>query len=197
MVYSNVGYTLAGFIAAERSGISWEALMEQELFVPLNLTSAGFGPPVGDQPLDQPWGHQRALFFRSPADPNILADNSPIIGPAGIVHMSMQDLAMYGWQHLHGEQTNSSYLKSATFRKLHKAVMKDYAFGWIDWQRKWAEDRVLWHNGSNTFWYALVVLIPSRNAVIVIVTNDGYIAKAQPAFMSLAETITTALPAPE
>ena len=72
-----------------------------------------------------------------------------------------------------------------------------YAYGWIDWQREWADGRVLWHNGSNTLWYALVMLVPSRNAVLVIVTNDGYLAKAQPEFFNLAESIVKELPKPK
>ena len=193
MTYSNVGYTLAGFIAAEVTGTTWEDLMEKELFRPLELKSAGFGPPVGNQETGQPWGHQRVLFMRSPVDPGGLADNSPLIGPAGIVNMSMRDLARYGWRHLQGESADGEYLKARTFQKLHQGFVDDYACGWVEWDRDWADGRVIWHNGSNTFWYALVMLVPSRNAVLVIVTNDGHISEAGPAFFNLAEKIVAAL----
>jgi CubicO group peptidase (beta-lactamase class C family) len=103
--YSNVGYTLAGLIAAENRNTTWEALIEKELFAPLKIRSAGFGPPQGSEPLDQPWGHQRVLFMRNPVDPSKHGDNSPVMGPAGIVHMSMGDLARFGWEHLLGGRT--------------------------------------------------------------------------------------------
>ena len=106
----------------------------------------------------------------------------------------MSDLGKYGWEHLRGETSDAALLKSQTFQKLHKAVIDDYAYGWIDWQREWADGRVLWHNGSNTLRYVLDMLVPSRNAVLVIVTNDGYLAKAQPEFFKLAESIVTELP---
>ncbi|MEZ6062658.1 MAG: serine hydrolase domain-containing protein [Planctomycetaceae bacterium] len=192
--YSNIGYTLAGFIAAEKAGVPWETLMERELFVPLKLTSAGFGPPVGENELDQPWGHRRSLFVRVPADPKGGADNSPIIGPAGIIHMTMKDLAAYGWQHLHGETTPDGMLKADTFVKLHTPAAGDYGYGWVIWQRDWADGRLIWHNGSNTMWYTLLMLVPSRDAVIVVVTNDGNLADAQPAFFDLAESIVKVLP---
>lgn len=197
MTYSNVGYTLAGFIAAERAGTTWEDLIEAELFRPLDLKSAGFGPPLGTHPLDQPWGHQRALLMRNAMDPNGLADNTPVIGPAGTVHMSMRDLATYGWEHLRGEAGASSYLKQATFQKLHTAVLEDYACGWVNRQHDWADGRVIWHNGSNTFWYAEQWLVLSREAVVVIVTNDGNISGAQKEFAKLAEAITAMLPVAE
>ena len=194
MAYSNVGYTLAGWIAAEKAKTGWEQLMQQQLFEPLNLSTAGFGPPRGTQPLDQPWGHRRNLFMRTPAPPDGLADNTPIMGPAGTVHMSMADLGRYGWMHLQGETQDSSFLKSVTFQKLHQGGIGHYACGWVDQHKDWADGRILWHNGSNTMWYALMVLVPSRNAVVVVVTNDGYLEKADPAFMQLAEQITTKLP---
>lgn len=187
--YSNVGYTLAGFMAAERAGTTWEELMAKELFLPLGLDSAGFGPPSGDEPLDQPWGHKRLLLFRTPMDPAVIADNTPIMGPAGTVHMSISDLARYGWVHLQGEKSDSAYLQTPTFKRLHQRVIGDYAYGWIDAHDKWADGRVLWHNGSNTYWYALLMIVPSRNAVAVIVTNDGYLKQVQPEFHKLARSM--------
>lgn len=197
MTYSNVGYTLAGFIAAERAGTTWEDLIEAELFRPLDLKSAGFGPPIGENPIDQPWGHQRFLLIRNAMDPAGPADNTPVIGPAGTVHMSMHDLARYGWEHLQGEAGASPFLKESTFQKLHTAVLDDYACGWVDKPHDWADGRVLWHNGSNTFWYAELSLIPSRNAVLVIVTNEGNISGAQTEFAKLSQTITAILPKPD
>lgn len=192
--YSNVGYTLAGFIAGQKAGTTWEELIERELFIPLEMKSAGFGAPRGTGSLDQPWGHQRALFMRSPMDPAIMADNSPIIGPAGIVHLSMADLAKYGWEHLRGEQSDTALLKSGSWTRLHTSAIDDYAYGWMESKWDWADGRAIWHNGSNTMWYALLILVPSRNAVIVVVTNDGHLAKAQPAFFEFAEKIAGQLP---
>jgi CubicO group peptidase (beta-lactamase class C family) len=200
-LYSNVGYTLIGYIAAETAGTTWEALLEKEVFEPLSLKSAGFGAPKGDQPFDQPWGHMRALFIRSPMDPRHHSDNTPIMGPTGSVHMSMADLSRFGWEHLQGEnaelqgETGRSFLlKPETFRKLHRPVKDDYACGWVNAEYDWAAGRVLWHNGSNKMWYSLLMLIPSKNAVFVVVTNDGHISEAHAEFFKLAETVISRLP---
>ena len=193
-VYSNVSYTLAGFIAAEQRNMTWEDLIEQELFVPLKLKSAGFGPPKGKDPFDQPWGHQRALFMRYPMNPEQHADNSPVMGPAGIVHMSMSDLATFGWEHLRGETSATDLLKQETWQKLHAPVIDDYGYGWVNGHRELRGGRTLWHSGSNRSWYSLLTLVPSKNAVLVIVTNDGHMGKVTPAFFEVVDAIVPLLP---
>jgi CubicO group peptidase (beta-lactamase class C family) len=43
--YSNIGYTIAGAVLEHVTGHSWEDLMRDRLFLPLGLTTGGFGPP--------------------------------------------------------------------------------------------------------------------------------------------------------
>ena len=54
--YSNLGYVVAGAMAEALTGQSWETLMEDHLFAPLDITSVGFGPPGTLGAVDQPWG---------------------------------------------------------------------------------------------------------------------------------------------
>ena len=193
-VYSNVGYTLAGVMAAEVTGKSWEELMRQEVFQPLGLHSAGFGAPL---PKDsQPWGHRKVFGIKTIAmNPEKTADNTPIMGPAGIVHMSIGDLLKYGQAHLSGERGEETipahYLSTQTWQYLHKPYKKDYAKGWVvPAHRDWAKGRAIWHNGSNTMWYAVLALAPNTNTVYVFVTNDGGdIKKADKAFAGLLKTL--------
>lgn len=194
--YSNVGYTIAGFIAAEATDQPWETLMREELFEPLQLTSAGFGAPRGDEPLDQPWGHASVFGLSLAKDPSERADNTPLIGPAGTVHMSMSDLAKYGWVHLRGEQRESSFLNRQSFQTLHSPKVGDYGYGWVCTDVDWADGRVVWHNGSNTMWVSVLKLFPEKNAVIVLVTNDGRLRQAQTAFDALTRQIVGELPTP-
>jgi CubicO group peptidase (beta-lactamase class C family) len=55
--YSNVGYALAGLMAEQVCGKSWESLMQKRLFDPLGMASAGFGTPGIGEAVTQPWGH--------------------------------------------------------------------------------------------------------------------------------------------
>jgi len=60
--YSNVGFTLLGHIAEVVTGNSWEVILRDEIWNPLALTSAGFGPPRSENSKEQPQGHRPLLY---------------------------------------------------------------------------------------------------------------------------------------
>ncbi len=191
--YSNVGYTIAGHIAETVAGKPYEALLQERVFAPLALASAGFGPPQGDAPNQEPIGHVVLLrWFRKRMDPfRTRADNSPVMAPAGTAHMTIGDLARFGAAHLAGETaTSPSLLPRAAWERLHTPFLDDYACGWVRYQSDRVGGPVLWHNGSNTMWYALLTLVPSRNTVLAFATNDGAIGTAEAAFTELARELT-------
>ena len=187
-LYSNVGYTIAGLMAAVTTGKTWENLVREEIFTPLNLKSGGFGPPQDSGSIvEQPRGHRKSLFGGKKAMP-ANADNSPIMGPAGIIHLSLNDLATYVEEHRKGDLGESEYLKPMTFKQLHKSELDDYAYGWVIYQnREWAQGPVIWHNGSNTMWYTIVAYIPNLNMSIAIVSNDGDIQKVESSALSITK----------
>ena len=190
--YSNVGYTIAGHIAETVAGKPYETLLQERVFEPLTLASAGFGPPQGEAPDREPVGHAVVFRrFRRPVDPfKGRADNSPVMGPAGAVHMTVGDLARFGAAHLAGESAASpSLLPGAAWARLHARNLGDYARGWVRVDRDWAGGPVLWHNGSNTLWYALLMLLPARNTVLAFATNDGAMRLTEAAFFKLAREL--------
>lgn len=186
--YSNLGYTVAGLIAEEATNESYQQLLEERIFSRLGLESAGLGAPKGEQP----FGHRVRFGFRKPMYPETgLADNSPIMSPAGGLHMSLVDLLRYGKEHL--DSTDSSLLQRVTWDFLHQPNMSDYSCGWVVETETWAGGRTLWHNGSNTLWYSLLMLLPEKGSVLAFVTNDGAIAGAEKAFFKAAEQIGKSL----
>ena len=169
-IYSNVGYALAGLMAEQVTGRSWEDLMRQRVFEPLGMLSAGFGPPGHAGRVDQPWGHQPVGREVRPTQ----KDNAPAMGPAGNVHCSVPDWALFVAAHLRGSQGKGSLLKPASFRALHNpAPGSDYAGGWVVGERSWAGGRTLTHNGSNTYWYVAVWIAPARDFAVLTATNQG------------------------
>ena len=52
--YSNLSYVVAASLAEGLTRKSWETLMEERLFAPLGITTAGFGPPGTRRKVDQP-----------------------------------------------------------------------------------------------------------------------------------------------
>lgn len=192
--YSNAGITIAGVMAEQITGKSWESLMHTEVFAPLGMKSAGFGAPQSTQQHPQPWGHTSTLGFKRPMDPSKHADNTPIMGPAGIIHMNMRDLLIFGNEHALGMQGKSTFLKPETFKRLHTPKLNNYAYGFVvQPQSKWTEGPILWHNGTNTMWYALLVIAPDRQAVFVMTSNDGSFKKAETALFPLPQTFESQL----
>lgn len=179
-LYSNAGYIVAGAMMEAATGIVWEDLMTREVFGPLGLSSAGFGPPGVVGELTQPRGHQGALSGTvSPMEPDERADNIPAMGPAGTAHMNASDLLRYLVAHL---EEDPAYLSQETWDELHMpADGQDYVAGWVV-----SPNGVLFHAGSNTFWYVLVAIWPDRDEALVLAANAGDIAVIDPEFGEVA-----------
>jgi CubicO group peptidase (beta-lactamase class C family) len=179
--YSNVGYTIAAAMAEKKTGLTWEDLVKREVFEPLALSSAGFGPPISpDETLPQPRGHRPYLGRKLPMNDKL--DNSPIMAPAGAVHMSLADLSTYANEHLRGQLGEGKILSAETYQRLHAPRLNHRAYGWaVKDSTPDSPYTIYWHNGSNTLWYALVAFIPEKNMVIAVTTNDGDISSAESA----------------
>lgn len=172
-VYSNTGYVFAGMMLEAAGGEAWEDLITRRLFVPLGMTSAGFGVPARPRFIDQPWGHQWADGRPKAIPPGPDADNPSGLGPAGTVHLSLGDLLKYAAFHAR-EGRGGGLLPGGTFRILHDpAPGESYAMGWKVATRPWAGGTVLTHTGSNVQWYAVVWIAPMRDAAVVALTNIG------------------------
>lgn len=176
-LYANSGYVIAGAMLEQKLGASWETLIAERVFTPLGLASAGFGPPGGAAPLDQPYGHAKAFLSwganpRRQAYPPTgrVADNPAALGPAGTVHMTLADLLAFGAAH----RDRADVLGPASWDRLHAPPFGgDYALGLV------RQEGGLWHNGSNTLWYAELFIDPAKGVVSAAVANDGHLAKSQ------------------
>jgi CubicO group peptidase (beta-lactamase class C family) len=172
--YSNAGYVVAALMAERRSAATWEQLIQDKVFAPLGMRSAGIGWPATENRPDQPRGHySEAGGFRPQG-----IDEYPrgaCLSPAGDVHCSIVDLARYGSVHLAGLRGRDSLVKSATIRRLHTPPADGgapYAGGWsID--RAGDGTEMHWHNGSAGTFYAMVAIFPEDDAVFALTANAG------------------------
>ncbi len=203
-LYANAGFVIAGHIAETAAEKPWETLMQELLFQPLGMTSAGFGAPGKEGAADQPRGHAPDGTPIEPGRP--LADNPAAIGPAGTVHASLADWAKYVQLHLRGSrgdvQVGEITLSKDTFALLHEPFDGPgtrYAFGWVVEERPWAggDGTALWHNGSNTLWYC-VTWLGLENGVAALVTTNQASQQAQAATDQVATLlIGSRRPAPD
>jgi CubicO group peptidase (beta-lactamase class C family) len=171
--YSNNGYVVAGAMLEAKLGRSWEDLIRAHLFEPLELSTAGFGPPGRRGATDQPLGHFMApggeMRQARPVSAR-LSDNPAVLGPAGRVHMSLQDLLHY----LAAHRDRTAFLQPQSWTSLHTPPFGgDYAMGWMV-----RPNGILWHNGSNTLWYAEVMFDAAARIAAAAACNDGNMAKS-------------------
>ncbi len=190
--YSNSGFIVAGALLEAISGKSWEELMQERIFKPLEMNSAGFGGAASPRKEDQPWGHHTKT---QPQQPGPGDDNPDILGPAGTVHCSLPDLARYVRMHAIHE-IGPVLKKQESFVHLQTIAEgnEHYACGWISLERPWAQGPALYHNGSNTMNYCVIWIAPKRQFAAIAVCNldDESVAKACDAVVgSLIETFLT------
>lgn len=184
--YSNTGFSMAGVMMERKTRTSWEDMIRREIFVPLQMKSAGFyGPAKEERKPDQPWGHSRN---GEPIPPGRGADNPPAIAPAGAIHCSMPDLMKWVMMHMNSE-TGPVIQKKETFDLLHTPVIGDYALGWIVTERGWAQGKALTHVGSNTMYTTVIWIAPERKFAIVASTNIGSDVAFQPCDAFVAKMI--------
>ena len=163
-LYSNFGYMIAGCMIEGKTGLTWEQLMQKCLFTPLNMVSAGFGPPGPAGKVEQPWGHVKSgsrwvsQYF----------DNAQALGPAVRIHCNLKDWAKFAALQLPGHR---KILNQDLLEKLVTPVGQ-YAGGWLVASRPWAKGIVYTHSGSNTMWYATIWVAPKINRIFIVATNS-------------------------
>jgi len=200
--YSNMGYVMAGAMIERVAAKSWDELIVERVFNPLGLLSAGLGTQASLGQVDAPLGHRlRPDGTLKPmmAGPN--GDNPLIIGPAGIVHLSILDFARWAdWNAGEGRR-GPALVRPETLRKLHTQVIGmqprpdappgtpdggGYALGWGIMRVPYADEPFVAHAGSNQMNLASAMIQPARDWGLVMTTNLGG-EKAALALQELAQ----------
>lgn len=176
-IYSNSGFIIAGAMLEVKTGKAWEDLLRAHVFEPLGMVGAGFGAPGTPGAVDEPLGHSKAFFgdkrIAHPVGGSTITDNPPVLGPAGTVHARNADMLAYLAAH---RDRPASFLSAASWDRLHTPPFGGTgALGWV------VRPDGLWHNGSNTLWYAEAMIDRQQSAVAFAAANDGVIEKAEAA----------------
>ena len=168
--YSNAGYAVAAAIAERATGETWEQLMQQQLFGPLNIRATYGWPLLSDA--DEPWGHRIKNGVVTPHDPSDHYRVPTVLAPAGDVSMSILDYSVFARLHLAGlESIDGSVLSAMDVQRLHQPVLA-YSSGWHEELVDGVSTS--WHRGTCDTFDTFVLLQPSRGIGVIIFTNaDG------------------------
>jgi CubicO group peptidase (beta-lactamase class C family) len=166
--YGNPGFVVAGAMLERVTGRPWEELIQQKIFNPLGMSSAGFGPCQKPNQVDQPWGHT----FKNGRFEPVYGDNPEIIGPAGTIHCALPDYLKFADLHASSGKRGPQLLTAASFAKLQTPPEgQHYAMGWTTGYSPWAQGRGLWFAGSNTMNNFKVRLATDHDVCLAVATN--------------------------
>lgn len=201
--YSNMGYVIVGAMIEKVTGKTWDELMYERIFGPLRLSTAGLGCQATLGKIDAPLGHLLKDGKLSPVLAGPRGDNPLVLGPAGIVHLSVLDFAHWAaWNAAEGKR-DPQLVKPETMKRLHAMVIAmpskkntppgtppsgRYGHGWGELTVDWAPKPLLYHAGSNTMNLAHIWIDLERDYGMVLVTNVGG-AKADEALNELAPVL--------
>jgi CubicO group peptidase (beta-lactamase class C family) len=170
-VFSNGGYIVAAAMLEAVTGQAYEALEQVEIFDPLGMAGAGFGPAWSEADATQPHGHGAPYTGYDPDDPERFpAAANPAIG----AHLTFVDYMFYLVAHIEGHNGADGVVSAETFQKLHLRVAAtgvSYALGWGAVIRGWSPGRVLEHGGAAGGFNALVWVAPDIELALFAVTN--------------------------
>ena len=172
--YSNAGYLVAAAMAEKLTGQSWETLMGERLFMPLGMSSAGFGVPGTRGEVDQPWQHHRDSAGRWRP---IQLDYGTPLAPAGNVHTSLEDLAKFiALQFLN---KRPAILNRAQLDEVLMPIPGSYggAAGWVVSHQLEGDREVLWlftqgGAGPCCGYLAVVRAVPDRGRAYMAAANS-------------------------
>jgi CubicO group peptidase (beta-lactamase class C family) len=171
--YSNVAYVVAGAMLERAFGTSFEAAMAAQLYAPLGVTDAGWGPQAAAGSTTQPVAHQLIngswLVLEG-------FDNPPVYNSSGRAHMSLASWGRVLREVLRVEAGTSTIASADVLRQTTSPAITagpgaSYGLGWVISTRPWANGKVLFHDGANGGNHSLTYVAPLRNVAFLATTN--------------------------
>jgi len=191
--YSNIGYAIAGILAEQLSGMTWEEFQTDRIFQPLGMKRTSFvsseSPSFADEAL--PYRLVGDELTAIPYPGSVVFDNVQVIGPAGSIKSCVEDMTNWLLLHLNGGVfENERIVSSRTLSEMHSPqvavrnpgytmIMQSeiYGLGWA--VSDYRGHRVVNHGGNIEGYSALVSLMPDIKTGVVVLTNSmnllGYV----------------------
>lgn len=171
--YSNVMYLAVGEAMAKLSELSWDDLLEQLIFIPLDMNdSTSIDKVVLQNPnlsKGYSWNDKTKSHYFMPRR------NLNNIAPAGGIYSNIKDMTQWLLFLLnHGKVEGQQLISKEQLRATHEPQNSipegvDYGMGWII--EEWKGQKVVQHNGGIDGYGAQIALLPESNLGFVLLTN--------------------------
>ncbi len=179
--YNNLMFLTAGYLVETMTGKSWEESVRSLVFAPLGMARSNFSvlESQKDKDFAQPYGEREGKLAKIPFR------DITVIGPAGSINSSANEMARWVTVHVNGGRLgDKQVIGAATLADLHKPYMTtgavptrtnitapDYALGWmVDNYRGHAR---VHHGGNIDGFSALVSFLPNDGLGFVVLTNKN------------------------
>ncbi|MBF0497280.1 MAG: serine hydrolase [Deltaproteobacteria bacterium] len=179
--YSNIMYVVAGYLAEQVSGQTWEDLVRTRILTPLNMKSTNFSPDEMQKAPDfaRPYREEKGLVKQIPFAYIKAA------GPAGSINSNVRDMANWLLVWLNKGQFNGK--KIITEKALQDIITPQviasgrmeydeksfsaYAFGWM--VTTYQGRLMLTHEGEIDGFHSSVSFLPRDNLGVVVLVNKS------------------------
>lgn len=194
VVYSNMAYTLIGYLVQKFSGVPYKQYIQEHIFTPLEMTSTAFEPrPDMDERLSVPYTVDAKTGSQVPA-----VRVRATVWPAGIVYGTVLNQANWLIANLNGGTFKEKRIISE--QTLEKMFTRQYdqfkggiegiwgnetaGFGLTWWTQVREGDRYIAHSGSVGGYTAFLLGNRDRKIGFAILTNGN---RAHPHLFKLAD----------
>lgn len=186
--YSNINYSLLGFLIQEVTGQSYESYIEQNIFTPLAMTNSHTSL---ESARANNAAHGYKFYFGTPLALDMNMPYTTAILPTAGLWSSAADMSRYLAAHLNEEA--EVLLSAEGMEQIHVAGVEiesgyNYAMGWfhapnvldpeflqtLNTNLDPSDDlQVLWHEGDGPGYKAVVLMLPGQEYGIVLLMNTN------------------------
>jgi len=181
-IYSNVMYAIAGYVAECATGETWENLMQEYIFNPLNMKRTNCSVDIMKKDLNFSIPYR----YRNGKLNSLKIWNVDLAGPAASINSTANDMAKWIMMQIKGGKTEDGtvLIKSETFKEMHSVQSQiedsigvgegfyecsDYSMGWRNGKYK---GRAFYkHTGKIEGYSSIQSFLPDDGAGVVILTN--------------------------
>lgn len=160
--YCNSGYILLGYIIEKTTGKSYGQALEEMIFEPLGMVHSSYGPPVekaGNLAVGYQGYTKNKFQAAGPVHPSVSF-------ATGAIYSTVEDLYIF-----HRALQDHILLTAGSILQAYKKDIGNYGYGWFT-DSLYGRQRIS-HSGSIAGFKAHINRMPSDDACIIVLSNQG------------------------